>query len=115
MEGYMSENENNANAGGNKNAASEGVTGAGEETKGGVVDTPLAAAGAPKTAAVPLKRVFVYDSREYADPDPTLPIETIKEALAMSLPELANSTFKKKKRSDGVEEIAFEKVSGGKG
>lgn len=115
----MSENDNKieeGKTGGTGNGAGTGAsTGAPAVTEAEKEnETGKKPAAAPKQEEKPLKRVFVYDGREYEDPDPELSIDTVKEAMVMSLPELANSTYKKTKRGDGTLAVEFEKVSGGK-
>lgn len=47
-----------------------------------------------------MSRVFVYDGREYPDPDPELSPEEVRTTLANLLPELANAETKHTKRGD---------------
>jgi len=45
-------------------------------------------------------RVFVYDDREYPDPDPQMTPDEVKTWLGNMLPELANAETKESKRGD---------------
>jgi len=61
-----------------------------------------------------MARVFVYDGREYPDPDPNMPVEKVRQTMANLMPELANAETKTEKReNDDV--FIFEKRVGTKG
>lgn len=45
-----------------------------------------------------MARIFVYDGREYPDPDPTSTPEEVRTTLSALLPELANAEIKASKR-----------------
>ena len=61
-----------------------------------------------------MARVFVYDGREYPDPDPGMPVEKVRQTMANLMPELANAETKTDKRgNDDV--FIFEKRVGTKG
>ncbi len=45
-------------------------------------------------------RVFVYDGREFPDPDPNLSADEVRASLANLLPELANAEVKQSKRDE---------------
>ena len=47
-----------------------------------------------------MPRVFVYDDREYPDPDPQMSPDEVRTTLANLLPELANAEIKESKRGD---------------
>jgi len=47
-----------------------------------------------------MARVFVYDDREYPDPDPEMSAEEVKTFLANLLPELATAEIKQSKRGE---------------
>ncbi len=46
------------------------------------------------------KRVFVYDSREFPDPDANKPIEEVKRIFADFFPELVNADHTEVQRGD---------------
>ncbi len=61
-----------------------------------------------------MKRVFVYDNREFPDPDPGMTVDQVKNTLADFYGEIANATVKETKRgNDKVFE--FQKRVGTKG
>jgi len=45
-------------------------------------------------------RVFVYEGREFPDPDANLPVEEVKQMMSDFFPELANAEVKEAKRGD---------------
>lgn len=45
-------------------------------------------------------RFFVYDDREFPDPDPTLSVEAVKSMFTDFFPELANAEIKEHTRGD---------------
>ena len=45
-------------------------------------------------------RVFVYDNREFADPDPSLSIEQVKASLANFFGEVATAEVKETQRGE---------------
>jgi len=45
-------------------------------------------------------RVFVYEGREFPDPDPNLSVEEVKQRMTDFFPELANAEVKEGKRGD---------------
>ena len=47
-----------------------------------------------------MARVFVYDGREFPDPDPTLGVEDIKQMMAGFFPELVNADVKGSTKDD---------------
>jgi PRTRC genetic system protein C len=47
-----------------------------------------------------MARFFIYDGREFPDPDPKLSIEEVKRQLAEFFPELANADARQDKRGD---------------
>jgi PRTRC genetic system protein C len=69
----------------------------------------------------PQKRVFVYDGREFPDPDPTLTVDQVRQSFTQFFPELANAETKetKRKSTDTPDEeekvIEFKKRVGTKG
>ena len=61
-----------------------------------------------------MARKFVYDNREYPDPDPNLTVEQVKTAMTSFFPELASATVQERQQGqDTVYE--FEKRVGTKG
>lgn len=61
-----------------------------------------------------MPRIFVYDGREFPDPDGGLTVEEVKTNLASFMPELANATVTQTQR-DGNTIIHFNKRVGTKG
>jgi PRTRC genetic system protein C len=60
------------------------------------------------------KRVFVYDGREFPDPDPNMSTDAVRQYLAVMMPELSNAEANTTKRGeDAVTE--FKKRVGTKG
>ena len=59
-------------------------------------------------------RVFIYDSREFEDPDPEMTVEQVKTSLADFYGELANATVSETKRG-GDTIYQFNKRVGTKG
>ena len=47
-----------------------------------------------------MARVFVYDNREFADPDPSLSIEQVKASLAAFFGEVATAEVKETQRGE---------------
>jgi len=47
-----------------------------------------------------MARVFVYDGREFPDPDPGLDVEAVKKMMADFFPELANADVKQAARGE---------------
>jgi PRTRC genetic system protein C len=45
-------------------------------------------------------RVFVYEGREFPDPDPNLAVEDVKRMMTDFFPELANAEVREHKRGD---------------
>ena len=61
-----------------------------------------------------MARIFVYDGREMADPDPSLTVEQVQAALTDFYPELANARHTMRQRGDD-EVYEFQRVAGTKG
>ena len=59
-------------------------------------------------------RVFVYDGREFPDPDPNMSIDEVRQSMTNFFPELANAETKQSKR-DEDDIIEFQKRVGTKG
>lgn len=65
-------------------------------------------------AATATTRVFLYDGREFGDPDPTLSIEEVRKQLAEFFPELVNADHREEIR-DGQRRVTFSRRIGTKG
>lgn len=61
-----------------------------------------------------MTRVFVYDGREFPDPDPKVSIEDVRRQLAEYFPELTNADTREEKRGDDTV-YTFSKRIGTKG
>lgn len=59
-------------------------------------------------------RVFVYDKREFPDPDPNMSIDEVRQSMTVFFPELANAESRESKRGDD-DIIEFQKRVGTKG
>lgn len=59
-------------------------------------------------------RVFVYDGREFPDPDPNLKVDEVRQSMANFFPELSNAESKESKRGEDTI-IEFKKRVGTKG
>ena len=47
-------------------------------------------------------RIFVYDDREFPDPDPEMSVEQVKAVLSDFYGEIANASVKETTRGDGA-------------
>ena len=47
-----------------------------------------------------MARIFLYDGREFPDPDPSRTPEEVKEMMADFFPELANAEVRESKRDE---------------
>ena len=61
------------------------------------------------------RRAFVYDGREFPDPDPKLSVEDVRKQMTEFFPELANADTREEKRGDGTVAYTFSKRIGTKG
>jgi len=61
-----------------------------------------------------MARVFVYDGREFPDPDPKMSPEQVRQNLSSLLPELANADTRQSKRGED-DVYTFQKRVGTKG
>lgn len=61
-----------------------------------------------------MARIFIYEGKEYPDPDPNMKPDEVRRAWADFFPELANATEKTEKRGDDTV-ITFAKRVGTKG
>jgi len=59
-------------------------------------------------------RIFVYDGREFPDPDPKMSNEEVRQSLTTFFPELANAESRMSKRGDD-DIIEFKRRVGTKG
>ena len=59
-------------------------------------------------------RVFVYDGREFPDPDPTLSVEEVKEMMSGFFPELSSADVKETDRGED-KVFQFQRKVGTKG
>ena len=59
-------------------------------------------------------RIFIYDGKEYPDPDPKLTTDEVRQNLANFFPELSNAETKEIKRGDD-KVFTFTKRTGTKG
>jgi len=62
-----------------------------------------------------MARLFVYDQREFPDPDPNLSVEDIKQMMSDFFPELANAEVKEQQKEDGDTIYEFVRKVGVKG
>ncbi len=59
-------------------------------------------------------RVFVYDGREFPDPDPKMSVDEVRQNMSAFFPELSNAEVKQSKRgNDDI--IEFNRRVGTKG
>ena len=61
-----------------------------------------------------MQRVFVYDGREFPDPDPNMSIDEVRQSMTNFFPELANAESKQSKRGED-DIVEFQKRVGTKG
>jgi PRTRC genetic system protein C len=61
-----------------------------------------------------MARIFVYENKEYPDPDPAMTTEQIREQMANFFPELANATSAETKKGDNTV-VTFKRQVGTKG
>ncbi len=59
-------------------------------------------------------RVFVYDDREFPDPDPKMSHDEVRQSMTNFFPELSNAEVKTSKRGED-DIIEFKKRVGSKG
>ncbi len=60
------------------------------------------------------KRIFVYDGREFPDPDPASTPEEVRQSMTSFFPELANAEIKESTRGEDTI-YEFKKRVGTKG
>ena len=61
-----------------------------------------------------MARIFVYDNREFPDPDPGMSVDQVKTSLSDFFGELTNATVKETKRGEDTV-YEFQKRVGTKG
>ena len=61
-----------------------------------------------------MARIFVYDDREFPDPDPELSVEQVKQTLSDFYGEIANASVKETARGNDTI-IEFQRRVGTKG
>ena len=62
-----------------------------------------------------MPRAFVYDGREFPDPDPGLSVEDIRKQLSDFFPELTNAETREERRGDDEIRYTFARRIGTKG
>src|SRR4051794_38436679 len=62
-----------------------------------------------------MPRVFVYDGREFPDPDPGLSVEDVRKQLSDFFPELTNADTREERRGDDEVRYTFARRIGTKG
>lgn len=61
------------------------------------------------------KRIFLYDGREFPDPDPSMTPEQVKAMMAEFYPELANAEIREHKKDEDTTAYEFVRKVGTKG
>jgi PRTRC genetic system protein C len=61
-----------------------------------------------------MARIFIYESREFPDPDPKLSIDEVRQNMTNFFPELSNADTKESKRGED-QVVEFKKRVGTKG
>ena len=62
-----------------------------------------------------MTRIFVYDGREFPDPDPVLSVEDVRRQLSDFFPELTNAETREERRGDDEIRFTFTRRIGTKG
>ena len=62
-----------------------------------------------------MTRIFVYDGREFPDPDPGLTVEEVRKQLSDFFPELTNADTREERRGDDEVRYTFARRIGTKG
>ena len=62
-----------------------------------------------------MTRIFVYDGREFPDPDPGLAVEEVRKQLSDFFPELTNADTREERRGDDEVRYTFARRIGTKG
>ena len=61
-----------------------------------------------------MARIFLYDGREFPDPDPQLSVEEVRQQLSVFFPELSNADTREERRGENTV-YTFSKRIGTKG
>lgn len=61
-----------------------------------------------------MARIFVYDGREFPDPDPNMSVDEMRQSMASFFPELSNAETNESKRGEDTV-IEFKRRVGTKG
>ena len=61
-----------------------------------------------------MARFFIYDGREFADPNPNMTVDEVRQSMSNFFPELANAEAAEAKRGDDTV-IEFKRRVGTKG
>ena len=61
-----------------------------------------------------MARIFLYDNREFPDPDPKLSVEEVRQQLSVFFPELVNADTREERRGENTV-YTFSKRIGTKG
>lgn len=61
-----------------------------------------------------MPRIFVYDGREFDDPNPNLSVDEVRQHMASYFPELSNAETKQSKREED-DIVEFKRRVGTKG
>ena len=61
-----------------------------------------------------MARIFLYDGREFPDPDPHLSVEEVRQQLSVFFPELSNADTREERRGENTV-YTFSKRLGTKG
>jgi PRTRC genetic system protein C len=62
-----------------------------------------------------MPRIFVYDGREFPDPDSSLSVEDVRKQLSDFFPELTNAETREERRGDDEVRYTFARRIGTKG
>src|SRR3954470_23771348 len=62
-----------------------------------------------------MTRIFVYDGREFPDPDPGLSVQDVRKQLSDFFPELTNADTREERRDDDEVRYTFARRIGTKG
>lgn len=55
-------------------------------------------------------RVFIYDGREFPDPDPAMSSDEVRQSMTNFFPELANAETQESERDSAADPAVKEKV-----
>lgn len=61
-----------------------------------------------------MARIFIYDGRDFPDPDPTMSVDDVRASMVPFFPELANAKSAETKEGDNTV-ITFTRNTGTKG